>query len=251
MKQIFDSYERRARLYPMLLSLSPLLAGTLTLFPQWQLEAGQLVPAVIVLALAFLGSGIARDAGKRIEPRLFRNWGGIPTTQLLRHSNTEIDEPTKQRYHTFLGQHVTGLKLPTADAEQEDPAAADNTYRSAVNWLRDNTRDQKRFPLVFYENVNYGFRRNLLGLKWVAIIGAAIGVIPSAYYLAYTNAAQPAHLLALAFCVLALLAFATLVNEEFVRRAAFSYGMSLLAACDTMLGLKQPAKGRSNRVKVK
>ena len=37
-------------------------------------------------------------------------------------------------------------------------------------WLRQNTRDTKKFPILFTENVTYGFRRNLLGVKWLALV---------------------------------------------------------------------------------
>ena len=40
--------------------------------------------------------------------------------------------------------------------------------------LREATRDTSRFPLVFAENANYGFRRNLWGLR---PIGTGVAVV--------------------------------------------------------------------------
>jgi hypothetical protein len=53
--------------------------------------------------------------------------------------------------------------------EQNDPAAAKSFYERTGTWLRENTRDTKKFPILFNELVTYGFRRNLLGVKWPAL----------------------------------------------------------------------------------
>jgi hypothetical protein len=56
-------------------------------------------------------------------------------------------------------------------------------YEEAVAALRELTRDRARFPLVFAENVEYGFRRNALGLRWIGLalsmvaIGVSAGVL--------------------------------------------------------------------------
>ena len=63
--------------------------------------------------------------------------------------------------------------LPTEQEEEACPERADAKYGEAVTSLREATRDRARFPLVFAENANYGFRRNLWGLK---PIGASIAV---------------------------------------------------------------------------
>lgn len=85
-----------------------------------------------------------------------------------------LEAPTKDRYKEFLLGKVPMLRFPTADEEQADPAAADGAYRSAVRWQVDNTKSVKR---VQQENIAYGFRRNLYGLKpWglLAVIAAAV-----------------------------------------------------------------------------
>lgn len=71
--------------------------------------------------------------------------------------------------HAFL---ATKLKeaAPTATQEPADPTGADGFYTRAGNWLRENTRNQKKFDILFNENVTYGYRRNLYALKWPAIV---------------------------------------------------------------------------------
>jgi hypothetical protein len=67
---------------------------------------------------------------------------------------------------------------PTASEEEENQADADAFYEQAGIWLRENTRDPKRFSILFNENITYSYRRNLLGLKWIALgLNLAVAVI--------------------------------------------------------------------------
>src|SRR5690606_14015952 len=60
--------------------------------------------------------------------------------------------------------------MPSATAEAHDPGSADAAYDSCALYLRDRTRDKTAFPLVYAENVNYGFRRNLWGMKKAGVV---------------------------------------------------------------------------------
>ena len=106
---------------------------------------------------------LGRDAGKNKEKGLWDSWGGKPTTQLLRHRDHQLDPNTKSRYHAKLAAIVPGIRMPSPEEEAQDPQAADHVYDSCVKYLIQKTRDHKQFPLLFHENVSYGFRRDLLG----------------------------------------------------------------------------------------
>lgn len=81
-----------------------------------------------------------------------------------------MNSVTKMRYHHFLEKNVPHFKLPSREEEDEEPAAADNMYQTATDWLLSKTRDTKTFRLIFEENMNYGFRRNLYALKPLSLI---------------------------------------------------------------------------------
>ena len=85
-----------------------------------------------------------------------------------------------ERYHRLLNELDPTLDLPTAEGEASDPRSADQAYEVATKWLIDKTRDTDMFQLLFKENVSYGFRRNLWGLKPLAlplaIVAAALCV---------------------------------------------------------------------------
>ena len=56
-------------------------------------------------------------------------------------------------------------------------------YSSAVDDIRRLTRDSERFPLVSMGNIEYGFRRNLLGLKPSGLAITALALVASGWSL--------------------------------------------------------------------
>ena len=57
-------------------------------------------------------------------------------------------------------------------------------YASAVKWLQERCRG-KAFPLVEKENAEYGFRRNLRGLKPIGITACLVALLISALAIAW------------------------------------------------------------------
>jgi len=74
---------------------------------------------------------------------------------------------------------LVGIRIPTVAEEHANPGQADQVYETCVAVLRGKTRNREKFPLVFVENCNYGFCRNLWGLKPLGLplaIGGTIAV---------------------------------------------------------------------------
>jgi hypothetical protein len=254
-KGLLDPYERAARLYPGLLVVMPISILLICLY-----GSGHPWASTSVSVLAFCGAGYAlgrasRDAGKRIQEDLFLKWGGPPTTQLLRHRDLTFDPHTKARYHAVISR---GLKLtmPTPEEERANPAAADELYRSATGWLIDQTRDAKAYPLVFKENIAYGFQRNSLGIRpsgiivavfcmaWVSIHAHIFGVSRPHIQVDNMQAFSGNEVLALTVAALTLIYWLGVVTKSAVKRTAFAYAERLIQSCDR---ISNPSTSRTPR----
>lgn len=237
--QLFDKYSLRARHLPTLLVVAtPVMLASL-LFPKvyerMSATAASLGWSIsLSVVVLFFISHVMRQRGRSVEKKMTANEGGLPTTCWLRHRDANIDPVTKARYHLYLGKNVPGILMPSQSLEQQRPEMADNIYRSAVKWLLENRRDDK-YRLVLEENVQYGFRRNMFGSKWLAI---ALCLLPvaGAYGWDLYKAAPPLfdndRVTAIAIAVLAVVGWLFFVTEAWVRDASHSYARALLATCE-------------------
>lgn len=126
-----------------------------------------------------------------------------------------------------------GLHVPTNEEQQQDSSAADRHYESCSEDLIRRTRDQQRFPLVFKALVEYGFRRNLLGLKALGVIVAFGSLAGAAWstYAAWSPEEIPAVSIVAGLITAALLlAWVAWVTERTVKLAANRYARFLLEA---------------------
>lgn len=156
-------YTIYARAFPIYITIIPIVLVLVPILPEgfdWKLGG---VSAIVLLPLSYLCKQIGGDAGKQREQSLWKKWGGPPTTRFLRHDNSEFNSNTRDRIHTKL--RSLELHVPTQDEQYQKPHDADNLYESCVDELRRRTRDDERFPLVFQEVRDYGFRRNIFALK--------------------------------------------------------------------------------------
>jgi hypothetical protein len=235
MSTMLDAYTIRARLWPALLVALPLGLTTLALL-LGSFQAWDALWSLIVLSggTALLAE-IGRDFGKKKEPRLFQLWCGKPTIRMLRHRDTP-DSTALILQHRQLEQLIPGLKLPTPEDEKKKPLEADRIYEKCVEFLRVKTRDRKKFPLVFEENCNYGFRRNLWGMKplgvAISILSfAVIGIAISLDYFVQELPPSPMEIACGLISLLLLLGWITLFTPKWVRVPAEAYAQRLLESC--------------------
>jgi hypothetical protein len=167
--KMFDQYSRNARIYPALIAVAPAIAALMILFTWHGISVTSGVASVGLLAILYAMSDLARQRGRRFEPKLYQRLNGMPSIRLLRRNDDTFDDASKERYRAFLAGKLERA-VPTAEDEARDQKAADGFYAASGTWLRENTRDTKKYSILFNENVTYGFRRNLLGLRWPAAI---------------------------------------------------------------------------------
>lgn len=241
MKYIPDTYTLKARIAPVLLVALPLTLMVLC----WQSDVLAKWKTLWAVVLAS-GGGIilaqfGRDAGKLKEKNLFDSWDGSPTTRKLRHRQQDNPELLK-RYHENIRKISPELRIPTPEEEKLNPQEADKVYETVVSILREKTRDKKRFELVFKENCNYGFRRNLWGLK---VLGQSLSIICTVLVLIVIICKMVAtnnlwevdtlHITCFAFNILLIYLWLGIVRPEWVKVAADSYADRLLGTMEILV----------------
>lgn len=234
---LLDGYVIRARLFPAMLAIAPSLVFLLVLVSTSKNPLGlpQILTSVTVGVLFFAFADLARRFGKRVEKYLFPSTSGRPFPTVLRHCDTNIDARAKARYHAFLARAV-GENAPTALEENEAPDVADSFYALCGNYLREQTRDQSRFSVLFAENVSYGFRRNLYGVKWVglllnlATVGASLWLVRQS-----GGAALSQYGVVLIVAAVHAVYFLFGVTWKSVSDASNQYGRQLVLSCETLM----------------
>ena len=185
-----DLYSLRARVQPTVMVALPAVLVVYALLPDYVL----FVTAFFGLLGIAGGNGIIADLGRKRgykkQDDLWNSWGGAPTTRLLRHRRIPGDITLAPGLRQQIEDRLE-YQLPTEEDELADPDSADAEYRRATLALIEATRDEARFPLIFAENTNYGFRRNLWGLKPIGVSIAATFALISGLAFALTVQGRP------------------------------------------------------------
>jgi hypothetical protein len=164
-----DTYTFCARVVPVLVVV---LAPLVLLGSGLIAGAGPgIATGLVTTVVAAIAGQLGRDRGKALEPGLWASWNGSPTRRRLRYRNNRSDQA--ERLHARI-ERVLSETLPTAAEEAADEPASNERYDEITRRLIGLTRDHDQFGLLFAENCNYGQRRNLLGLRTIGIIIAAI-----------------------------------------------------------------------------
>jgi hypothetical protein len=233
MNKLIDRYTLFARVAPVaVVAFSLFLAISAWIpFSEWPIK---LLGGSAFLALgAFILAQLARDAGKAIEGPLWASWGGPPTVRMLRHLDTTIPTGTKALLHRHFGELGIIDRLPSETEEREHPNEADEAYLTCANWLRQKALELKAkapFDVVHSENISYGYRRNILGIKpyGLVIVCLALAVAVGAFFFQR----QPFIELVCIVVVGVYLIFG--VTEAALKRAADDYSKRLLDASQTL-----------------
>lgn len=233
-----DKYAFNARLIPALIVLLPIGLSLISLFPSKFAGWDLIVWLGTSGGLAIFLENLARDKGKEKESGLYKKWGGKPTTLLLQHKDSPLGSITVNRYHSKLTSLVDGIKLPTREEEEKNPDFANEVYESCTAYLRAQTRDREKFRMVFEENVNYGFRRNLWGMKPLAFLFIVISLLIVLTQV-HPDWLDPKKVKPVIFVVLMLdaallLIWWQVITPDWIKTAADAYARQLLSACDQL-----------------
>ena len=241
---VSDTYEREARLIPAIFVALPLLILCLLLAPALRTEFSWLIALLAGGGGFALVQSVIRDRGKAIETDLWVEWGGMPSVARLRYRDAEFSETETRSFHTKAAALIKGLAVPTPGAEASDPSGADAIYRQISSWILANTRSVQKYPLVTKHNIGYGFRRNLLGGKPLAIgldiflFVFAIGwaLLSAGLWQRQINISNLGwqHWAALISPVLHASIYCLIVTKAWVKRAADAFAIQLIGSLHSM-----------------
>jgi hypothetical protein len=233
---VLDTYTRKARFLPALVLTVPVALAVLAWFPTDLKGLNLLATGVVWYVGASLSTELARDRGKALEPKLFKKWGGKPTTRMLRHRHAP-NKALLERQHRALEALMKNISLPTAAEEKANPAGADDIYDACTAFLITRTRDVKQHALIFAENCNYGFRRNVLGLKPIGLVLSLVGAVAAGCKIvldARSGTVSPLPVASTLFCLLLFAGWVFWFRPDWVKICANAYALQLLRACEVL-----------------
>ncbi|GGM99370.1 hypothetical protein GCM10009721_28030 [Terrabacter tumescens] len=229
-----DEYDREARLVPALLTVLPLVLVAIGFGVQDNPVLAGIVAVLLAIGAPMVVAKQVADRGRAVEKTLFAKWGAPPTTlKLIPTPDGQGGELLRQRRGRL--ERVSGISLPTGPNLSDSTV---QTYEAAVRWLIENTRDRAKFPVVWAELKTYGFERNALGLRAVALTTSGCGVL--ALWAGAVVGSRSGHVsvgttLALAgVCALVGMWWWLVPSETRVRRAADRYAERVLDATAAM-----------------
>lgn len=222
---LFDAYSRTARLTPgLLLLLGPVGVAIGAGVPDWP-GATALIAAAAAMGLPLALADWVRRRGQRLQAQLWASWGGSPVEAALRGEGL-----IARRRRDALAA-ATGLPVRNPDHKDFEEAITNGVRR-----LISATRDTSQYPLVFAENKNYGFARNLLAIRPIGVaasilsLGGGIVLVAASIQL---DAMSALGTMLGAVAAAVITAFWMLYpSEDRVRRAASDYRDRLLEALD-------------------
>ena len=230
---LFNQYSLQTRLYPAFLSASPVVITVALLWTKS--PATGLWPLLVGMGFLFFLATWVRGRGQEVEERLVRVWSGMPTTHMLRQAEGNSGPQFLRRRELLTA--VTGIQLPSASQEAQNPSQADEVYVMATKTLIARILEKRSlFQLVHQENIHYGFRRNLYAMKPLALTLLFANLIFDASWLVFVGVIV-AGVAALVVHLLLLVAWFVIVDEDWVRKQGDTYAARLFSALeDSRLG---------------
>jgi len=235
--KITDPYERKARINPSLICLFPIAITAIVAFP----KIFNLWSSISAVAISFgfiqLIAHVARDFGKKKEAALFIMWEGMPSVRYLRLKDQTIPLPLKEKYHKRLSK-LTKIKQPAITEEDDNPQKADQVYLSWSNSILAMTRDTTKFNLLYKENINYGFRRNLFGLRPFCISNGFLCLMLLIIKVSLTSGISKQIDIGILtigiLIILYLIIFIFYIEQEWVKITADEYGRRLIETINNL-----------------
>lgn len=222
-----DAYEVRARFAPAVGAVVPIVTLLVVGFGvdgEWVLA---LFTASVPVVVAVLVASLAREAGVSVQQRLWGADGISPVVELLRWRGGSSHVETEARHDVV--RRATGMTLPDEAAERDDPDEADGHYRLAQTELRRATAGGIH-PSLRRAVIQYGFVRNLRGLRPVCLTSAAVAIVGGVWIMVVDTERWFAGLAVGAVAIACAAIVWWLIDDNAVRSSGDTYAHALLDA---------------------
>ncbi len=231
-----DRYERKARLVPGLITAVVFLPAIAVLSSEafGFVTSLSLVGAIGVMGgflLAYLASAFGRAYELRIWPRRPHD---LPTNRWLHPSDETVSRQQKEHWYRTIKEQL-GLDIPAAAAPGE--AEQDRVINDAVRALRDKFRDVPTSRLLQVHNEDYGFVRNLTGLRIIWLPAAMVSLFLT--WAAYVASDAPLVWAIAATGIFAIAAVCHVVLPPYVVDRSNRYAESFFGALSTLEPMHQ------------
>lgn len=161
LKKWFDEYEIKARLIPGIMLCLPLFFLSIAVPTEWYSKVSLLIgESMIFLSFCKILMGLAQAAGNDYQNRIKKKWNGLPSTRFLRKDDSQYSIEFKKR---FIAQVKTVLEI---DLDIGNDQSIDTAFSAIKTYLHtfDKNKKWQKF------NIEYGFHRNLSGLRlWLIL----------------------------------------------------------------------------------
>ena len=179
-----DYYERKARFLPGLLTLLVVIPGlaALGIYCTNVLDkvlSGMGIGAVFGVLISHLASALGNSFQKGLWPR----WPyDSPTNRWLHPEDHSRSEQQKAIWYSAI-KRLTGIDIE-ATIQRGDNQELEPTINDAVTRLRYRLRNSKQGDRLGIHNTDYGFARNLTGLRplWLTLAAVSSAVCWITYF---------------------------------------------------------------------
>lgn len=186
MNKIFNSYTIYARIYPSILSATPLFIlwyflsiknKELVGLSDYLFQINWTGKISISMVFIYFFSQVIRTVSKFYEMRLFIKNNGFPTTYLMTYVDESFSKQYKTKYRVYVKSDFN-IKLFNESDEQKNKIEA---YKQLNEATKQVILYVGRGVLVEKHNIWYGFFRNLVGGSSFSIV-FSFGNIILAFY---------------------------------------------------------------------
>lgn len=182
-----DSYEWKARVAPSALILFPIIIAVFsfnTAYLKVFFDYPLIIPLgiLIFIFLAYCFSFFIRYFGKVYEKKLWKSWGGPPSTRFIRWKDSTYSFEQKAQIHNLIFDKF-GIKLKGLEEETANQEAADIKIQQAFSQVISFLYRNDKKGIWKTSNEEYGFLRNILGNRILFSIFSASSTILSYHFM--------------------------------------------------------------------